>query len=76
LQHADPSSGCAQHAPPLSSGFSLGVQQTEALSFGAQHDEGVSCLTVSDGLLFVKTGISSSVFINEFVSHRDADNTK
>jgi len=38
-QQDEPSSGCAQHAPLFSSFVSLGVQQTEVLFFGVQHDE-------------------------------------
>jgi len=37
-QHADPSSGCAQQAPPFSSADWLGAQHTEALFFEVQHD--------------------------------------
>jgi hypothetical protein len=37
LQQAEPSSGCAQHAPSFSAFDSLGVQQTEALFFGVQQ---------------------------------------
>jgi hypothetical protein len=48
----------------LSSGFSLGVQQTEALFFGAQHEDAAgSCFFSSDTLLFVSTGISVCVSI-------------
>ena len=63
-QQDDPSSGWAQQAPPLSSGFSLGVQQTEALFFGAQQ-EGVagSDLRSMVTLLLVSTGISEFAFI-------------
>jgi hypothetical protein len=45
LQHADPSAGCAQHAPPFSSGVALGVQQAEAeLSLGVQQAEAAGSL--------------------------------
>jgi hypothetical protein len=37
LQHPEPSSGCAQHAPLLSDFVSLGVQQTERSFFGVQQ---------------------------------------
>lgn len=63
-QQAAPSAGCAQQAPPLSSGFSLGVQQTVALFFGAQHDaEASTSLFSRVNLLFLSTGISVSVSI-------------
>jgi hypothetical protein len=39
LQQAEPSEGWAQHAPPLSSAFSLGVQQTDLLFFGVQQED-------------------------------------
>jgi hypothetical protein len=52
-QHDEPSSGCAQHAPLLSSFVSLGVQQTVALFFGAQQDEaGASAFFDTAILLF------------------------
>jgi hypothetical protein len=63
-QHDEPSSGWAQHAPPLSSAFSLGVQQTEALFFGAQHEDAAgSCFFSTVTLLLASTGISVCVFI-------------
>jgi hypothetical protein len=63
-QQAAPSAGCAQQAPPLSSGFSLGVQQTVVLFFGAQHDaEASTSLFSRVNLLFLSTGISVSVSI-------------
>ena len=37
LQHADPSAGWAQQAPPLSSLLALGVQQGPSLLVAAQH---------------------------------------
>jgi hypothetical protein len=67
-QQEEPSAGCAQHAPPLSSGFSLGVQQTDALFFGAQQEDAdTSCFFSTDALLFVSTGISVCVSIVFFV---------
>jgi hypothetical protein len=53
-----------QHAPALSSFVSFGVQQTEALFFGAQHDEAVevSLLPVST-FVFCSTGMSK-VFVS------------
>lgn len=63
-QHAEPSEGCAQHAPPLSSGFSLGVQHTDAFFLGVQHDEAGVCSFFSlVALLFFNTGISVCVSI-------------
>jgi hypothetical protein len=63
-QQEEPSSGCAQHAPSLSSGFSLGVQHTEALFLGAQHDEASVALVSLVSFDFCNTGISIvSVFI-------------
>jgi len=57
-QHEDPSSGCGQQAPPLSSGFSLGLQQTDALFLGAQQDEEASaCFFSLVTLLFLSIGI-------------------
>jgi hypothetical protein len=60
-QHDEPSAGCAQHAPPLSSGVSLGVQQTDALFFGAQQEEAAGAASFFSLVIFVfsSTGISS-----------------
>ena len=47
-QHEEPSAGWAQHAPSLSCGVSLGVQQTELSCLGAQHEDagaGVTAFT-------------------------------
>jgi hypothetical protein len=64
-QQADPSAGWAQHAPPLSSGFSPGVQQTATLFLGAQQDEVTGALSVFSFVirLFFNTGISVCVSI-------------
>ena len=63
-QHDEPSAGCAQQAPPLSSGVSLGVQQTEALFFGAQQEDAGALSFFSFVMrLFVNTGIALSVSI-------------
>jgi predicted PurR-regulated permease PerM len=62
-QQEEPSAGWAQHAPPLSSGFSLGVQQTEALFLGAQQEDTASSFFSTVTLLLVSTGISVCVSI-------------
>jgi len=77
LQHAEPSSGCAQHAPPLSCGVSLGVQQTEALlSLGVQQEDAAATGTFFSLLIlaFSTTGKSNvSLFINVlFYTYKDA----
>jgi hypothetical protein len=61
-QQEEPSSGCAQHAPLLSTFVSLGVQQTEALFLGVQQDE-ADAATVFTLVIFVFwiTGISKVV---------------
>jgi hypothetical protein len=67
-QQEEPSVGCAQHAPPLSSGVSLGAQQTEALLLGVQHDDAAaSCFFSTVTLLLVSTGISVCVSIFNIV---------
>jgi hypothetical protein len=64
LQQAEPSDGCAQQAPPLSSVVSLGVQQTEAFLAGLQHEEaGVFSIFSIMILLFFSKGISIWVSI-------------
>jgi len=69
LQHAEPSSGCAQHAPPLSCGVSLGVQQAEALvSFGVQQPEAAGAASFFSFVIFAFSTMGSSkvfVFINK-----------
>jgi hypothetical protein len=48
----------------LSSGFSPGAQQTEALFFGAQHEDAAgSCLFSTVTLLLASIGISVCVSI-------------
>jgi hypothetical protein len=59
----------------LSSAFSLGVQQTEALFFGAQHEDAAgSCFFSTVTLLLVNTGISVcvSIVLNVF-TFKDGD---
>ena len=64
-QQAAPSAGCAQQAPPLSSGFSLGVQQTESLIFGAQQDDATGVwILASVIVLFFNNGISALICIS------------
>jgi hypothetical protein len=64
LQQAEPSSGCAQHAPLLSSFVWLGVQHTEASFLGVQQEEGFdSCFFSTVILLLLSTGISVFVSI-------------
>jgi hypothetical protein len=57
-QQEDPSSGCAQQAPLLSSFVSLGAQHTEALFLGAQQDEAATPFFSDVILLFCITGMS------------------
>jgi hypothetical protein len=63
-QQDEPSAGCAQHAPPLSSGFSLGVQHTDSLFFGAQQEDAAGVCPFTSGIvLFFRSGISARVSI-------------
>jgi hypothetical protein len=63
LQQADPSVGWSQHAPPLSSGFSLGVQQTAASSLGVQQEVAAGADFFLLIMLFLISGISVCVSI-------------
>jgi hypothetical protein len=74
-QQVEPLAGWAQHAPPLSSGSSLGVQQTEALFLGVQHeDAATTCFFSTVTLLLVSTGISVCVSILlKCVTFKDGD---
>lgn len=56
-QQADPSTGCAQHAPLFSSFDSLGVQHTAATFVGAQQDDAAAA-SFFFGCDFCTTGIS------------------
>jgi hypothetical protein len=59
-QQAEPSAGWAQHAPPLSSLVSLGVQQTAALFFGAQQGAAAT-VSLFSNFDFLMTGMSESI---------------
>jgi hypothetical protein len=60
LQQAEPSAGCAQQAPLLSSSATLGVQHAEASFFGVQQDETGATTSFFSPVIFVLliTGIS------------------
>jgi len=68
-QQAEPSPGWAQHAPPLSSGISLGVQQTDALLLGVQQEVAAAVALFLLTLLFPSTGISVCVSISVICFH-------
>lgn len=65
-QQDDPSAGCAQHAPPLSSFVSLGVQQTAALFLGVQHGAATTVSFFST-LDFLITGRSENIVSIVFI---------
>jgi hypothetical protein len=71
LQHAEPSDGCGQHAPPFSSGLLLGVQHAEAVSFfGVQQED---CAPgAPETLLFASDGMFSVFMMFVFVILKDA----
>lgn len=79
-QQAEPSSGCSQHAPPLSSGLSLGLQQAAVL-LGEQQEEdvgfqfflGMSLIFFNSGIsVFVSIGITVFSHLKTLTAQKDA----